>query len=78
MAVTLLFRCGCPPTRIDPDKVTAPRCRCGETRVARTVQAEAPRFRGCVCGPHAQTVALAPIAVAVAKTPLRLKDDEHA
>jgi hypothetical protein len=70
--VTVLFRCG-HAHAIDPDR--AVRCAtCGEGRVARTLQAEPPRFTGHCTGPRARTVALGPMAVALAEQPLAIKE----
>lgn len=61
--IRVLFRCG-HRHDINPDRaVSCPTC--GDTRVARTLHAEPPRFTGVATGPHATTVALPPMAVSL-------------
>lgn len=42
---------------------------CGESRVARVLNAPAPRFTGCATGPHVVTAALPAIAITVGTAP---------
>lgn len=76
MRIAITFACG---HHQDLASVgdTAPICACGERRV-QAVNAPAPRFRGCVLGPSAQTEPLAAQAISVApQGPLHLKEDAH-
>lgn len=72
--IRVLFRCG-HRHEVNPDKAVS--CvTCGDTRVARTLDAEAPRFTGHCTGPTASTVALGAMAVNLATAdaePLKLK-----
>lgn len=62
--MTLRFRCG-HSARIDPDKTPTPVCACGERRIARVLDAPAPRFTGVATGPHAVTRDLPAMAVSL-------------
>ena len=63
--ITVLFRCG-HTKRVDPDKAVI--CHCGERHVARTLQADPPRFTGHCTGPLATHQHLGPIAVSLKQT----------
>lgn len=69
--IRVRFRCG---HAHEVSGKTAPRCIvCGETRVARTLNAPAPRIKGHGSGPLVQSVALEAMPVSLASVPLRLK-----
>lgn len=64
--MTVRFRCG-HAQGVDPDKTPSPRCEaCGETVVARVLDAPAPRFVGHARGPSAVTRYLEPVPVRLA------------
>ena len=73
----LKFACG-HASQVDVDKTPTPICgACGCKRVAHVINAPAPRFRGVVRGPHAETVRLEAMAVNLATgtaQPLTLRD----
>lgn len=60
--VRLLFRCG-HDRPVNPDKEPSPRCWCGERRIARTLDAPAPRIVGHARGPCVESKYLGPIDV---------------
>lgn len=61
---------------IDADKVTAPACWCGETTIARTLGAPAPRITGHARGVVVASTYLGPTAVDLTTDgPLTLKPD---
>lgn len=61
--IDITFACDCGPQAVDIDKMPSPTClSCGNARIVRHT-APAPRFRGCVTGPYAQTVDLPAVAV---------------
>lgn len=62
--IRLLLRCG-HELRIDPDKVTSPACWCGESQVARTLDAPRPRFVGHARGPQVHSTFLGATAIDV-------------
>lgn len=73
--IAILFRCG-HQQRVDPDKTMSPACvTCGETIIARALDAAAPRFTGHARGPLVETKALEPIAVSLATVALKLKPE---
>lgn len=74
----LRFRCDC-PAQAFAGRGGSPRCvRCGETRVARVLDAEAPRIQGHGRGPLVTSVALEAIRVPLAPDgPLRLKEPKE-
>lgn len=74
LSIPITFACGHTATVLITQQA-APVCPCGESRV-RSVQARPPRFVGAVRGPYAETQDMAPIAVPLAETRLRLKAPE--
>ena len=61
MSIRLRFACGHEGT-VGGDATTAPRCPCGETRIARTF-ARPPRFTGACSGPYAQMRPVSPARI---------------
>ena len=62
MQIDVVFLCGCDGA-VDPDKVSSPSCPVHRARVARTVNAPAPRIVGHARGPLVQTKNLGAIDV---------------
>lgn len=69
--IRVTFACGHPAVKVPAEASDPPVCPLCQERQVRSVQAPAPRFRGFVQGPTAQTMTLDAIPVAVApKGPL--------
>lgn len=62
--ITVTYRCGHIHTLTGDE--TVPYCHCGERAIA-VVKAPAPRFRGHVSGPHAETLDLPAVPVSLEK-----------
>jgi hypothetical protein len=74
----LLFRCG-HVQAVNPDKGGTPHCiQCGESKIARSLDAPLPRIVGHGSGPLVESKALDATPVSLATKHLRLNEPKKA